>query len=387
MDRCVCVYMWKCVCACVKWILCLKCPEVVVHVVQQAWPSSFKTADWMFFTLGLVGRVSLVKLALQNYNTICLSGTTCANQTSDFPVLKILSTDYPCRRKVYEILQRHGVDVPKYVVLNRPETESCKSYHVMWGHLVSCGIMLCQVICHMIDVMWCQGVLWCYMMLCMSCDVRWYVTWCNVMGCHSCVMWCHVSHDVMSHDVCRDIMVYVMWCHMMWCGVVWCHVVLCILSCIHNVVYSKRVTFLQLFSLPFIFFSPSSSLSFSSLKWYTDWNRWHNCSRGLCFPQAFCREAHLCRRPHCAYILPLGLWRRLSKAVQEGKGVLYVCCINLAFKKQKCKSSNLKFKCFSLILVTICTESFHNILNFDLFVCLFVCFCWFCLFFRLVCLL
>ena len=85
----------------------------------------------MFFTLGLVGRVSLVKLALQNYNTICLSGTTCANQTSDFPVLKILSTDYPCRRKVYEILQRHGVDVPKYVVLNRPETESCKSYHVM----------------------------------------------------------------------------------------------------------------------------------------------------------------------------------------------------------------------------------------------------------------
>ena len=260
MCVCVCVCMWKCVCACVKWILCLKCPEVVVHVVQQAWPSSFKTADWMFFTLGLVGRVSLVKLALQNYNTICLSGTTCANQTSDFPVLKILSTDYPCRRKVYEILQRHGVDVPKYVVLNRPETESCKSYHVMWGHLVSCGIMLCQVICHMIDVMWCQGVLWCYMMLCMSCDVRWYVTWCNVMGCHSCVMWCHVSHDVMSHDVCRDVMVYVMWCHMMWCGVVWCHVVLCILSCIHNVVYSKRVTFLQLFSLPFIFFSPSSSL-------------------------------------------------------------------------------------------------------------------------------
>ena len=39
-------------------------------------------------------------------------------------------TVYLHRRKVYEILQRHGVEVPKYVVLNRPESESCKSCDV-----------------------------------------------------------------------------------------------------------------------------------------------------------------------------------------------------------------------------------------------------------------
>ena len=43
----------------------------------------------------------------------------------------IVSTVYPHRRKVYEILQKHGVEVPKYVVLNRPESESCKSCDVM----------------------------------------------------------------------------------------------------------------------------------------------------------------------------------------------------------------------------------------------------------------